>query len=85
MKRDLKINIYAYTDEQRVLCLDLGARISSHYFQYRIIVTWSCIYSTSTKILDCRTQVGGLFVALAFESQVHIVVAPARVVLRVFR
>ena len=34
MKRDSKIYIYAYTDEQRVLCLDLGARISSHYFQY---------------------------------------------------
>ena len=38
VKRDLKIYIYSYTDEKRVLCLDLGARTSSHYFQYRIIV-----------------------------------------------
>ena len=35
-----------YTDEQRVLCLDLVAKISSHYFKYkyRIIVKYMVLY-----------------------------------------
>ena len=92
-KQNWKIHIYACTDEQRGLCLYLRSESCSRHFQYRIIVAWSCIYYTTTKLLcilphmsgrTCCRAVNVWISSVHFELQVHIVFGPARVLFYVW-